>query len=164
MNASLSSCGNSEIRILTEPLIFFFLQPNRGFHASTIPRFHSLCAKKFEPLRSRAFKASSSFPVLSLGFTHSSHSRCLDIPEHTLDEILNSIPEYLSYAPCLPARLLVWNTLPFMYLLPLIFEKPTHLFKETFLPPSPGLGRSFVSSLGAQVPTHTGVLRCVSVE
>lgn len=49
---------------------------------------------------------------------------------------------------CRPALLLVWNTLPFMYLLPIILEKPTHLFKETFLPPSLALGRRFVYSLG----------------
>lgn len=45
---------------------------------------------------------------------------------------------------CLPALLLVWNILPFMYSLPLIFEKPTHLFEETFLLHSPALGRSFI--------------------
>ena len=144
---SFSSCNQT---------VVFVLQP---FQDSTVSVQRSLSLWEAEHSRPLPLSQSSVFRIYSLiPFQMSGRSRTHPWRDLKFDprvSVLRAVPA--CFSP-------FWNTLPSVYLLPLIFEKPTHLFKETFLPHSPELGRSFVSSLGAQVPTHIGVLRCVSVE
>lgn len=171
MNDSLNNCGNGEIGILTEPLILFFLQLNSGFHTSTFPAHHIAYGIKLKPFNSPAFKTFHPFPILCLQGSPVQPIPNVDIPEYTLDEILNSVLEYLFYF-LMPACLYICFSLcleyPSSHGLPLIFQTSTHLFKETsssppthlFFLPSPALGIRLCHSLGHRAP-QARVFKCL---